>query len=914
MSHPAVPSWRRGGVQMSTEDSAPAPRRWVVPRVDRQAGLVLAMAVALLALAGLVGRPFLSLPPLHTSLRLPWWLLAAAFAATEACVLHIQIKREAQTVSISELPLVLGLFFASPLELLIGRLIGSAAILVFHRRSSALKTTWNLASVSVQTAVAVALFHLVSGGRGVTSPLTWFGAYAGPIAANCVSIVALALVVAVYEGGFHPRHVLRDMLTGDPAAPAVVTLGLVAVGALTTSPGYAVLLLLTGVGLLFGYRAYAALSDRHLSLERLFRFTQAVSNSPEVDEILGNVLAEARELLRSERAEVAFVASPRGDIAHVRLGASGRLSRSEEPQSPEDEWLLSQVVAEGEPLLLPRGTRGPGPRRWLDAQGVRDAVAVPLRGGAGILGALVVTDRLGDVRTYETDDVLLLETVANHASVALQNGELIDKLRHEAMHDALTGLPNRAYLQRRLATALDEVADGRSAGATIMILDLDGFKEVNDTLGHHHGDLLLVEVGERLRTAIGDVGIVARLGGDEFAVLLSGTDDEDRAIRVGRRVLRSLEQPIALDGMEVEVGGSLGLALAPVHATDAAGLLKRADMAMYDAKSSTKGLRVYEPDLDSNNPRRLALVAELRSALNHDQITVHVQPQAQLRTGATESVEALVRWNHPELGAVPPDEFIPIAERSGVIGLLTTRVLDLSLAAVADWRRQGEDVSISVNLSTRSLHDADLVDEVARLLRRHDVPASRLTLEVTESSVMADPARASALLHQLRELGVRLSVDDFGTATPRCPTSSAFRCRRSRSTAASSPGCMTTVGTSRSSARSWTSGGAWGWRSWPRASRTRRHGTCWRPWAAILSRAGTSAGPCRLAPSCPGYAGVRLIFSPGHRSALCERRCALKVRGVVPTLGFHRRSTVVVRRGGGPAVVPREAGKGRRSG
>jgi len=215
--------------------------------------------------------------------------------------------------------------------------------------------------------------------------------------------------------------------------------------------------------------------------------------------------------------------------------------------------------------------------------------------------------------------------------------------------------------------------------------------------------------------------------------------------------------------MEVEVGGSLGLSLAPAHATDPAGLLKRADLAMYDAKSSTKGLRVYQPDLESDNPRRLTLVAELRTALNTGQIEVHVQPQAQTRTGEVGSVEALVRWRHPERGPVAPDEFIPVAERSGLIGPLTTRVLDLSLAALADWRRQGEDLSIAVNLSTRSLHDADLVEEVARLLRRYDVPAERLTLEVTESSVMADPARATALLNELRELGVRLSVDDFGT-------------------------------------------------------------------------------------------------------------------------------------------------------
>jgi diguanylate cyclase (GGDEF)-like protein len=720
------------------------------------------MTVALVGLAVAIGLPFLSAPVPAAGLRMPWWLLAVGFAATEACVLHIEIKREAQTVSISEFAIVLGLFFATPLDLLMGHLIGSAAILLFHRRSSMLKTIWNLSSLSLQIAVAVALFQLIGAGQGETGWLAWLGAYAGCMGANRVSVLAVALVMAIYDGGLRPVEVLRDVVTGDAATPVAVTLGLLAVTSLSTTRGAALLLLVTGAGLLLGYRAYAALSDRHLSLERLYRFTQAVSSSPEVDEILGNVLAEARELLRAERAEVAFVASAGGDVAHVRLGSSGRLSRAEEPQAPEDEWLLSAVVADGEPLLLPRGTREPEQRRWLDAQGARDAVAVPLRGGAGILGALVVTDRLGDVRTFENDDVLLLETVANHVSVALQNGELIDKLRHEAMHDALTGLPNRAFLQRRLAAALDDVCDGRSPGAAIMILDLDGFKEVNDTLGHQQGDLLLIEVAERVRTAVGQVGVVARLGGDEFAVLFDG-GDEDRAVCVGRRVLRSLEHPIALDSMEVEVGGSLGIALAPAHATDPAGLLKRADMAMYHAKSSTKGLRVYEPDLDSNNPGRLTLVAELRTALNTGLIEVHVQPQARTRTGEVGSVEALVRWRHPERGAIPPDEFIPVAERTGLIGPLTTRVLDLSLAALADWRRQGVDLRIAVNLSTRSLHDADLVHEVGRLLRRHDIPASRLTLEVTESSVMADPARATALLHKLRDLGVRLSVDDFGT-------------------------------------------------------------------------------------------------------------------------------------------------------
>lgn len=404
------------------------------------------------------------------------------------------------------------------------------------------------------------------------------------------------------------------------------------------------------------------------------------------------------------------------------MSDDGPPTRSEEPPSAEDNWVIQQVIGDGRPLLLPRNARDKWARRWLDAYGMREAVVVPLNGGAGTVGLLAVADRLGVVRTFEQDDVLLLETVANHAGVALRNGELIGRLRHDALHDSLTGLPNRMHLQRALAAALDEVSAGRTPGAAVMILDLDEFKEVNDTLGHHQGDALLVEIGARLASAVSEPGIVARLGGDEFAVLLPATADEDRVRRVGRRMLRALEEPVALDGLEVEIGASIGIAMAPTHATDPAALLKRADLAMYDAKSSARGLRLYEPDLHATSPRRLTLVSELRAALQNGDLQVHVQPQARLGSGTVVGVEALVRWEHPERGWVAPDEFVPVAERSGLIGLLTARVLDASLAGCAEWRAAGYDLGIAVNLSTRSLQDVELVDHVARSLARHDVP------------------------------------------------------------------------------------------------------------------------------------------------------------------------------------------------
>ena len=732
-------------------------------RVSRQTLIVLAVIAVLVGIGVVLGHPFLRSGPYLASPTLPWWVLALAFAATESSVLHIQRGRQARSVSLSELPLVLGLFFAAPLALLVGRLVGCGVTLLSLRRCPPLKTFFNLALFAAETALTLAVFSVVSSWGGGHITMAWAGAYAGVLAANVLGGCTIGLVISVHDGSVRLGRLLRDACAGQGTAPMVITLGLVAVTSLAASTASAGLLIGFGALLLLAYRGYAALSERHLNLERLYRFSQAVSSSPDIDQVMATVFAEAKELLRSDRASAAFVGPDGGLLARVRLGSSGRLERSVEPPTPEDDWVIQQVVAGRQPLLMPRTTRDPNARSWLAAYGMREAMAVPLTGGSGVVGVLVVADRQGDVRTFEKNDVLLLETVANQAGVALRNGELIGQLRHEALHDALTGLPNRTNLQRELGNALDDVRDGHTSGAAVMVLDLDDFKQVNDTLGHEQGDLLLIELSARLSAAVGTAGSIARLGGDEFAILLPETGDEDDVLRIGRRVLRALEQPVSLNGLEVEVGGSMGIALAPAHADDPAALLRRADMAMYDAKTSTRGLRLYEPELDTNNPRRLTLVSELRSALQNGGIQVHVQPQGRLSDGQVTRVEALARWRHPELGDISPDEFIPVAERSGLIGPLTTLVLDASLAACARWRATGHDVGVAVNLSTRSLHDADLVEEVERLLRRHGVPARRLTLEVTEGSVMADPARAVALLHRLRDLGVRLSVDDFGT-------------------------------------------------------------------------------------------------------------------------------------------------------
>jgi diguanylate cyclase (GGDEF)-like protein/PAS domain S-box-containing protein len=335
------------------------------------------------------------------------------------------------------------------------------------------------------------------------------------------------------------------------------------------------------------------------------------------------------------------------------------------------------------------------------------------------------------------------------------------ELRHQAFHDPLTGLPNRALLHDRLEQAI-RLAHRDGGPLALLLMDLDRFKEVNDTLGHQQGDALLQQVCQRLRDALRASDTVARLGGDEFAVLLPETD-EAGATAVARQLLRVLEQPFLLEGQPVDVGASLGLALHPAHGTDAATLLRRADVAMYVAKRAGGGYTVFSAEHDRHSPDRLALVGELRQAIEQEQLTLHYQPKVGVRTGTVTGVEALVRWQHPERGLIPPDRFIPLAEQTGLIRPLTRWVLNAALRQCNTWRQAGLEIPVSVNLSMRNLHDPELPEVIAKLLARWGVPPTGLRVEVTESAVMADPGRAMEVLGQLRALGLEIAIDDFGT-------------------------------------------------------------------------------------------------------------------------------------------------------
>ena len=338
--------------------------------------------------------------------------------------------------------------------------------------------------------------------------------------------------------------------------------------------------------------------------------------------------------------------------------------------------------------------------------------------------------------------------------------ELRKQREYQLFHDLLTGLPNRALLIERLQQQL--LRQPRTAeSVALLVMDLTDFKAVNDSLGHAVGDDLLRQVGPRLAASLRAADTIARLGGDEFAILLPGTD-ETGAARVAQKVLAALEQAFPLEGEMLDIGASVGVAVAPVHATQAEQLLSRADVAMYAAKGSLAGLAVFSSEHERDGAGRLALMSDLRRAVDEGELVLYYQPQIDLRTGAITSVEALVRWMHPKRGLVGPDEFIPLAERTGLIKRLTRTVLTEAIRQARAWELAGLRVPVAVNLSMRNIHDPQLPQTIAQLLQRWDARPELLRLEMTETVLAADPERALQTMESLRAMGVHIALDDFG--------------------------------------------------------------------------------------------------------------------------------------------------------
>jgi diguanylate cyclase (GGDEF)-like protein len=508
----------------------------------------------------------------------------------------------------------------------------------------------------------------------------------------------------------------------------------------------------------------AALRERQALLERLSELQRAIVNrtalaevlelvAEGLEETLGDVLVAIRLVDPGERGPATLVTS---HGATQRLAERWRTARVVE--------LLSRPALEGGRVVVTHEPEPAAAEAEFAAEGVRAAVAAPLYERGRIAGALAVGTTSED-RRFEPEDEEIVLAFAELASLALNDARAAAEATHEAFHDSLTGLPNRSLFIDRLNHALARI-EREGAPLAVLFCDLDGFKTVNDSLGHAAGDRLLQAVGRRLEESLRPSDTVARFGGDEFAVLLEELARPEDAARAAARVIAQLEAPFEIEGREIFVGISVGIAAAS-RGDDADSILRNADLAMYRAKARGKGrYEVYEDSMHAEIVRRMDMELDLKRAVEREQIVVHYQPIFDLPSGEVAGLEALVRWQHPTRGLLRPDQFIPIAEESGQIAVIGRHVLREACRQLALWRARYpayEWLYVSVNVSGVQLREAGIVDEVDAALRAAELDPAHLMLEMTETVLMGQSEAARARLEALRALGVRLAIDDFGT-------------------------------------------------------------------------------------------------------------------------------------------------------
>lgn len=783
-------------------------------------------------------------------LGLPWWWLAVLTVVAERAELVMPARRQSRSTTMSDGALVAGLLFWDPVALLVGRGVGLVISRLLLGRIAPVKILFNVMLSMTEGIVARLVFLALAGGHAFPHPMAATAAVCGVVAANLLSATVTASMVGVLDRSPVLPLLVEAVRDDGPGALVATVFGLIAAHAIHDEPT-SLVVLLAGVAAAYAvHAAYIHLVHENRKLSCLYRFNRQLAACETSRDLTEQTLELSRVLLHAEHAEVILLGEDRSKpMMQVVSPLEGEVRWHSRLPEDLDTALVAAagstathtVVVRGGPVrrlaqdpvvrallgrrLARRLTAWSGRNMseyerlgeaYLSSLGLVDGVSVPLEVEDRHLGCLIVAGRLGTTAGFSSADVDLLATMASQAAISLHRSELLERVRWEASHDSLTGLPNRLTFNRATQEALlswslaraahqaraphrDTAADAAPAGGTprlpsvpgqrrapeaaattavparpapapaavgftgVAMLDLDRFHDVNDTFGHDAADEMLRLIAERLRTAAGDDALVARLGSDEFGVLLSRCPTHEHLLDVVQRLLSSLAEPLQVGDASVPFSASAGVAVAEDADANVTSLVVQADVALQAAKQLAGPIVEYSPDIDNRAPHRLAIATDLRGALRDGDLAIHVQPQADLATGCLTGVEALVRWHHPTRGLVFPDEFIPVAEATGLVGELTRVVLDKALAAVAAYRRKGVEVPIAVNLSARSLVDAELVGSVQRALRRHRLPAHLLTLEITESSVMADPQRAIRTLSMLRGLGITLAVDDFGT-------------------------------------------------------------------------------------------------------------------------------------------------------
>jgi diguanylate cyclase (GGDEF)-like protein len=728
-------------------------------------GVVVAALTAIAAQLLVVGEPRLVTP-----LEVSGLWLGLAFFGCEVYALRVQRTHgESYGFTLALVALVVGLVYGAPVELLIARIAGAVGGLLVVRHRRATEAVYEIAVQAAQTVAAIAVYRFALDGEAPVSVHGALSLVAALAASWMLSVLPLAAVVIVVDRGWPRRRVLVTIVrAGALAAVLNGGIGIGLASALWDHPY--VLLLATAIVLacLACNQIYRGLVHRYRGLQTHYEFVSSVVRSKELPEVAASVLAAAKALLRANDAVLLLGPAGEDEPATLRRLSDGGGRRVVEVSPAQHAADLVALMPAAEPRRVDLGAAAP---HWLREIDPVSALAAPITTSEGTaVGALVVTQTQRKVVAWFGDAAAdLLGELAAQASVAIENGLLFHQLEreaadraHQATHDPLTGLPNRAMLTEVLAGALEHAYATRGR-VGLLVVDLDSFSQVVDAFGHSSADGLLIQACSRIRGLLPESATLARLAGEQFAIVMPDVADADTVIRAARLLIAGFDPPFQSEGVLLALSVNVGIAVYPEQAVDAQSLMQRAHIAADTAHRHGSGWEQYDPINDPATPRRLALAADLREALETDGLDVCFQPKVELATGIVRGAEALVRWNHARLGRVRPDEFITIAEQTGDIRALTMVVMRKALAECSAWRAAGLDMSVAVNLSARNLLDLHLVDDVAAAIDEARLPAAALTLELTESMVMSDSRRSEDVLAGLNGLGVRLSCDDFGT-------------------------------------------------------------------------------------------------------------------------------------------------------
>ncbi|MEM9565962.1 MAG: EAL domain-containing protein [Actinomycetota bacterium] len=677
-------------------------------------------------------------------LPVPWLVIAALFFLVEATALHIEIRRETHTLSLSGLPLLLGLLATGPTGLVSARLVGSGLALVTVRRRYGLKLGWNLGLYTLETAAAavIAAPALRDGAPdGVTD---WLLLLAAVLAAELIGLISVPIVIMIAESEVR-LSLFAQIGRSQLIAAVSATFGVVAVAATLDLLWLAAFAAVPLVGVGWLLHLFGRLGKEHHDLRQLHGFTTAIGGR---DPILVG-LEQLATILRASSAAIAVRTDDR-TFSVVRWGDQARAEHTIEIDAPEPgDGDVIAVDVDGEPTEL---------TELLSKLGGQTGLAVPITDHGSGSGYILLIDRLGASNRFQDEEVQLFTSLSTNLAARISATRLLDQLEQQARTDALTGLANRnaieAELERRLAD--------RTAQGTVLMLDLDRFKDVNDSLGHHFGDALLRQVADRLRDHLRSSDLVGRLGGDEFAIVLDHDPDRDLDRQL-TSLSRRLTEPVDLGGVSLEVGSSIGVASWPADASTGTELLRLADIAMYEAKRTHQRWVRYDPTIDHASADRLALLGQIRQAIADRELRLHLQPQIRAGDGQLVGAEALLRWHHPERGLIPPSEFLTLAEQSSLAAPITSHVIDEALAAATQLQGAVGPLTIWVNLTARDLLDQTLAPRIATAVLSSGVDPDQLGFEVTESSLIINIDMAISTLTAIRKLGCRTSIDDFGT-------------------------------------------------------------------------------------------------------------------------------------------------------